>query len=79
MTGKHAPDSLKYQWRLVGAVLRSDWATGLDKSIAFEIVDNYRSAFGDSRASLSYLQNATGADRKAVIASTRRIVEHGGP
>ncbi|MGO7152735.1 hypothetical protein [Rhizobium leguminosarum] len=77
MTDKHAPDSLKYQWRLLGLVLRSKWATGLDKALAYEIIDNYRKAFGNSRASLSYLQKASGADRKAVIASTRRLVENG--
>lgn len=70
-------DSLKYQWRIMGAVLRSGWATGLDKSIAFEIVDNYRKDFRNSRASLSYLMSATGAGRKSVIASTRRLVENG--
>jgi hypothetical protein len=77
MTDKHAPDSLKYQWRILGAVLRSNWATGLDKSVAFEIVDNYRKDHRNSRASLSYLMRATGSDRKSVIASTRRIVENG--
>jgi hypothetical protein len=77
MDEKHKPDSLKFQWRILGAVLRSAWATSLDKSIAFEIVDNYRKDHRNSRASLSYLVNATGADRKSVIASTRRLVEHG--
>lgn len=74
---KYKPDSLKYQWRIVGAVLRSSWATGLDKSIAFEIVDNYMAGPKNSRASLSYLCSATGSDRKAVIASVRRLVENG--
>lgn len=77
MKAENSGDSLKYQWRIMGAVLRSSWATGLDKSIAFEIVDNYRKDFRNSRASLSYLMNATGADRKSVIASTRRLVENG--
>lgn len=77
MKADHPSDSLKYQWRIMGAVLRSSWATGLDKSIAFEIVDNYRKDFRNSRASLSYLMNATGADRKSVIASTRRLVANG--
>ncbi|MDX3928690.1 MAG: hypothetical protein QHC90_23155 [Shinella sp.] len=77
MSEKHSPDSLKYQWRIIGLVLRSGWATSLDKSIAYEIVDNYRKEFGNSRASLSYLVEATGADRKSVIASTRRLVENG--
>ncbi|GHC66700.1 hypothetical protein [Limoniibacter endophyticus] len=74
---KHAPDSLKYQWRVLSLVVRSRWATGLDKSVAFEIIDNYRKEFKNSRTSLSYLVQATGADRKSVIASTRRLVENG--
>ncbi|MFC6486940.1 hypothetical protein [Nitratireductor sp. GCM10026969] len=74
---KYAPDSLKYQWRLYALVSRSDWATGLDKSISFEIIDNYRKEFGNSRASLSYLQQATGAKRSNVTASLRRICENG--
>jgi|APCry1669192522_1035417.scaffolds.fasta_scaffold00562_5 hypothetical protein len=74
---KHAPDSLKYQWRLLGLVLRADWATGLDKSVAYEVVDNYRKERKDSRASLRYLEKATGATRSNIIASLRRLVEHG--
>lgn len=77
MADKHAPDSLKYQWRLLALVLRSDWATSLDKSIALEIVDNYSKDHKNSRASLSYLQAATGAERRHVVASTRRLVERG--
>lgn len=74
---QHAPDSLKYQWRLLGLVLRADWATGLDKSVAYEIIDNYRKERKDSRASLRYLEKATGATRPNVIASVRRLVERG--
>ena len=74
---KYAPDSLKYQWRLLGSVHRSDWATSLDKSVAFEVIDNYRKAHGNSRASLRYLEKATGATRPSVIASLRRLCENG--
>lgn len=74
---KHAPDSLKYQWRLYGLVVRSDWATSLDKSVAYEIVDNYYAKFGNSRTSLSFLEKATGATRTNVVASTRRLIENG--
>jgi hypothetical protein len=74
---KHAPDSLKYQWRLLGLVMRADWATSLDKSVAYEVVDNYRKDRGDSRASLRYLEKATGATRPNIIASLRRLVERG--
>lgn len=74
---KYAPDSLKYQWRLLALVMRSDWATGLDKSVAYEIIDNYRKDFGNSRTSLSYLQQATGAKRSNITASLRRICAGG--
>jgi hypothetical protein len=74
---KHVPDSLKYQWRLLGSVHRSDWATSLDKSIAYEVIDNYYSSFGNSRASLRYLEKATGAARQNVIVSLRRLCENG--
>lgn len=73
----YAADSLKYQWRLYGIVARSEWATSLDKSIAYEIVENYRKDFGNSRASLRYLERATKATRTNIIASLRRLVEFG--
>lgn len=74
---KHAPDSLKYQWKLLGLVQRADWATGLDKSIAYEVIDNYYSKFGNSRTSLRYLEKAAGAARQNVIVSLRRLCENG--
>lgn len=77
MSDKHAPDSLKYQWRLLGVVLKSDWATSLDKSVAFAIIDNYFAKHGNSRASISYLQVATGSGRRHVIDSCRRLAEKG--
>lgn len=67
MADRHAPDSLKYQWRLYALVSRSTWATGLDKSIAYEIIDNYYPKFGNARASLRYLQQATCAERPNVM------------
>jgi len=76
-TTKHAPDSLKYQWRLYGVVARSAWATSLDKSIAYEIIENYRKEFGNSRTSLRFLETATGATRTNIIASLRRLMDLG--
>ncbi len=71
------PDSLKYQWRLLGLVNRSDWASSLDKSIAYEIIDNYMKPHGNSRASIGYLQKATGGARSRITASLRRLTELG--
>ena len=70
-------DSLKYQWKLYGLVSRSDWATSLDKSVAYETLDRYVKSFGNSRASLRYLQQATGATRPNIISSVRRLTERG--
>lgn len=62
---------------MLGLVQRSDWATGLDKSVAYEVIDNYYSKFGNSRTSLRYLEKATGAARQNVIVSLRRLCENG--
>ena len=71
------PNSLKYQWKLYGLVSRSDWATNLDKSVAYELIDNYMKPYGNTRASIGYLQKATGGARSRITASLRRLTERG--
>lgn len=70
-------DSLKYQWRIYGLVVRSGWATSLDKTIAYEIINGYRKEFGNAQISLRYLEKATGATRTNIVNSTRRLCEDG--
>lgn len=71
------PDGLLAQYKLLGAVIDANWATRLDHKVARHIIDRYYSKFGNSRASLRYLEQATGATRNGVIASTRRLTAHG--
>jgi hypothetical protein len=65
------------QYLLLGAVIDSKWATRLDHKIARVVIDRFFQKHGNSRASLGYLERATGAARSNVIASLRRIAENG--
>lgn len=65
------------QYKLLGAVIDAPWATRLDHKITRHIIDRYYARFGNSRASLRYLEVATGAERNKIIPSLRRIVENG--
>lgn len=71
------PDGLLPQHNLLGAVIDSDWATRLDIKVAHRIIARYYSRFGNARASLRFLERATGARRPNVIASVRRLTSHG--
>ncbi len=65
------------QYKLLGAVIDSPWATRLDHKIIRHVIDRYYAKFGNARASLRYLENATGAKRTNIIESLRRIAENG--
>lgn len=69
------PDGLLPRHNLLGAVIDTDWATRLDMKIARHIISRYYSKFGNARASLRFLEQATGAQRPNVIASVRRLVD----
>lgn len=65
------------QYKLLGAVIDAPWATRLDHKIGWHVIDNYYAKFGNARASLRYLQIATGATRTNIIESLRRITDNG--
>ncbi|MGY3588525.1 hypothetical protein ACVIGB_002516 [Bradyrhizobium sp. USDA 4341] len=65
------------QYKLLGAVIDAPWATRLDHKIARHVIERYYAKFGNARASLRYLEMATGAERNKIIPSLRRIIEHG--
>jgi hypothetical protein len=65
------------QYKLLGAVIDASWATRLDHKIARHVIDRYFAKFGNARASLRYLEAATGAERNKIIPSLRRIIEKG--
>jgi hypothetical protein len=64
------------QYKLLCAVIGSDWATRLDHKVASIVIDRYRHKHGNGRASLLYLHRATGATCQNVIASLRRLTSH---
>jgi hypothetical protein len=72
----HEPVLLK-QYKLIGAVIDAPWATRLDHKIARHVIDRYFARHGNARASLRYLEVATGAKRNKIIPSLRRITENG--
>jgi len=70
-------NGLLAQHKLLLAVINADWATRLDIKVAAAIIERYVRKFGNARASLSFLENATGSKRNKIIPSTRRLLEHG--
>jgi hypothetical protein len=65
------------QYKLLGAVIDAPWATSLDHKITRHIIDRYWAKYGNARASLRYLQVATGATRTNIGVSLRRIADNG--
>jgi hypothetical protein len=70
-------DGLLLQHHLLLAIIHTDWATRLDHKVAAVIIECYFSRYENSRASLRYLEDRTDATRPNIIASTRRLTEHG--
>jgi len=71
------PGSLLSQYKLLCAVIDSPWATRLDHKITRHVIDRYYGKFGNARASLRYLERATGSARNSIIESLRRVINHG--
>lgn len=71
------PGGLLDQYRLLGEIIDASWATRLDHKVARHVIDRYYAKHGNSRASLRYLEQATGARRNKIITSLRRLAEHG--
>jgi hypothetical protein len=65
------------QYQLLRAVIDTSWATRLDHKIISHIIDRYYGKYEVARASLRYLEQATGATRTNIIESIRRIIERG--
>jgi hypothetical protein len=65
------------QYKLLGALIDAPWATRLDHKISRHVIERYYAKFGNARASLRYLEVATGAERNKIIPSLRRIIDNG--
>ncbi|MDA9489049.1 hypothetical protein XI08_07490 [Bradyrhizobium sp. CCBAU 11361] len=62
---------------MLRAVIDAPWATRLDHKITSHVIDRYFGKYGVARASLRYLELATGATRTNIIESLRRITDQG--
>lgn len=71
------PGGLLDQYNLLGAIIDTSWATRLDHKVARHVIDRYYPKHGNGRASLRYLEKATGALRPSIIASLRRLADNG--
>lgn len=71
------PDGLLAQYNVLCAVIDSKWATSLDHRVARHVIDRYYPSRGNGRASLRYLEQATGSRRNKIVPSLRRLVDQG--
>jgi hypothetical protein len=69
--------ALLKQYKLLCAVIDAPWATRLDHKVSRHVIDRYYGKFGNARASLRYLERATGSMRTNIIDSLRRITCNG--
>lgn len=65
------------QYNLLGAIIDASWATRLDVKVARHVIDRYYPKHGNGRASLRYLERATGSSKSNITTSLRRLTEHG--
>jgi hypothetical protein len=65
------------QYNLLGAIIDAPWATRLDHKVARHVIDRYYPKHGNGRASLRYLERATGSSRSNITTSLRRLAYHG--
>lgn len=71
------PGDLLSQWWTVGAIAADRRTTGRHMKAGWVIINSFWQKHGNGRASLSYIQQATGLDRKAVIRACRELTEWG--
>jgi hypothetical protein len=74
---KAATGGLLDQYKLLGAIIDTSWATRLDHKVARHIIDRYYPKHGNGRASLRYLERATGSSKSNITTSLRRLAENG--
>jgi hypothetical protein len=73
----NAEPTLLDKYKLLGAVINAPWSTSLDHKVIWHVIERYMTRHGNSRASLRYLGNATGAKLDNVTISLRRLVNNG--
>lgn len=74
---KAEPSSLLSQWWTLGAILRDKRTSGRHAKAAWVIIDRFVRSKGNGRASLRYIERATGLGRPAVARACRELMEWG--
>jgi hypothetical protein len=69
------PGSLLSQWWTIGAIMRDKRTSGRHAKVAWVIINRYMQARGNGRASLRYIERATGLTRRAVVRACRELVQ----
>ncbi|WLB58115.1 hypothetical protein [Bradyrhizobium japonicum] len=71
------PGDLLSQWWTLGAIAADRRTAGRHMKAGWVIINSYWQKHGNGRASLSYIQKATGLDRKAAVKACRELVAWG--
>lgn len=71
------PGDLLSQWWTLGAIAADRRTAGRHMKAGWVIINSYWQKHGNGRASLSYIQKATGLDRKAAVKAFRELVAWG--
>ncbi|RRH90047.1 hypothetical protein EH240_33505 [Mesorhizobium tamadayense] len=71
------PGSLLSQWWTLGAIAIDSRTAGRHMTVAWVIIDRYMQSKGGSRASLRYIEKATGLSKPTVIGACRELVDWG--
>lgn len=77
VTIANAEPTLLDKHKLLGAVINAPSSTSLDHKVMWHVIERYMTKHGNSRASLRYLGNATGAKLDNVTISLRRLASNG--
>ncbi len=72
-----AAGTLLSQWWTLGAIALDSRTAGRHMTAAWVIIDRYMQSRGNARASLRYIENATGLSKPTVIGACRELVEWG--
>jgi len=71
------PGDLLSQWWTLGAIAADRRTTGRHMKAGWVIINAYWEKYGNGRASLRYIEKATGLDRKAIGKACRELADWG--
>ena len=72
-----APDNLLAQWFLLGAIIRDDRCRAIHAKVAWPILEAYFKKHGNGRASVRYLETATGLTKGSIATATADLIKFG--